>query len=115
MAADSVVFWSWSEGNILVASMRDPIPTPRPVALFPKLPPNRSCVDVETTVGRFILFRNECADRDGGPDVVERVLFDATEKRTVAKLEGIAGPVGLLPDGKMLTAGPEGVCPVREK
>jgi hypothetical protein len=113
MAADSVVFWSWSEGNILVASMRDPIPTPRPVALFPKLPPNRSCVDVETTVGRFILFRNECAGQDGGSGTVQRVLFDATERRTVATFDGLAGPVGLKPDGTVIAAGPDGICVVR--
>jgi hypothetical protein len=114
MAADAVVFWSWDEGNILVASTRDPS-APRPITLFAQLPSNRSCVDVEATAGRFILFRNECTGHDGAGGPVQRVLFDAGGKKTVATLDGLAGPVGVTPGGTILAAGTEGVCTVRER
>jgi hypothetical protein len=114
MAGDTVVFWSPHAGRILLASTRDPTPTPRPLTLFGQLPVGEPCIDVEASAGRFILFRNEClSQKDGGTGVVERVLFDATAQRAVAKLEGIAGPVGVTPDGKMIAAGPDGICPVR--
>jgi hypothetical protein len=115
IAADTIVFWSEDAGSILVASARDPAPTPRRVTLFPELPHpiSSSCLSVEGTAGRFVLFRKQCLDE--GPESVERVLFDANEKRTIARLHGITGPAGVTPDGRIIAAGPEGVCPVREK
>lgn len=115
MTTDAVVFWSWDEGKILVASPRDATSTPRSVPIFAHLPANRSCVDVETTAGRFILFRNECTGQDGGFGPVQRVLFDASEKRILATFDGVAGPMGLISDGKVIAAGPEGICDVRAK
>ena len=115
MAADTVVFWSWDEGKILVASTRDPAPAPQPVVLFAHLPSNRSCVDVETTAGRFILFRNECTGPNGGSGTVQRVLFDAAEKRAIATFDGVAGPMGVTADGKVIAAEPEGICDVRAR
>jgi hypothetical protein len=115
LAADAVVFWSFEDTSVLVGSTRDPIPTLTRVALFDRLPLNQACVAVEATAGRFVLFRNDCVGPDGGPGASQRVLFDAAEKRPVAKLDGIAGPVGVRPDGKLLAAGPDGVCPVRAR
>jgi hypothetical protein len=115
MVGDAVVFWSWDEGNVLVASTRDAIPAPRPVPIFAHLPVNRSCVDVETTAGRFVLFRNECTGQDGSFGPVQRVLFDAAEKRAVATFDGVVGPMGVTPDGKVIAAGPDGICDVRAR
>jgi hypothetical protein len=117
MAADTVLFWTWDAGHVLVGSTRDRIRTLRPILLFARLPSNQSCVGIESAAGRFVLFRNECAGPGGGfaSGAVERVLFDTSAGGTVARLDGIGGPVGVTPDGKIVAAGPEGICTVPAK
>ena len=83
----------------------------QPVELFADLPLNESCIDVEATAGHFVVFRNNCArSANRGSPTVDRALLDAAAKKVVARLQGLSGPVGVTPNGRLLTALPEGVC-----